>query len=181
MSSSTTRLNLFKYDNNTDGKQTFNLNLGLNDNWEKIDEYAQNNDSNITDLDLKIQEKADKLDSDKANVNLSNCTVPYVVACSDVNILPSWWRKWSNGIVEQGGIAASINIGNSVEITLLEEYADTNFTVVTSGQGNVNSDDPIWVSAKTTKTIKIRHTNGGNMDGTLKVSPNWYAYGKGKV
>lgn len=37
MSESTKKLDLFKYNTETDGKQTFNLNIGLNDNWDKLE------------------------------------------------------------------------------------------------------------------------------------------------
>ena len=37
MSENTKKLDLFKYDTETDGKQTFNLNIGLNDNWDKLE------------------------------------------------------------------------------------------------------------------------------------------------
>ena len=37
MSENTKKLDLFKYNTETDGKQTFNLNIGLNDNWDKLE------------------------------------------------------------------------------------------------------------------------------------------------
>ena len=40
MSTSTTYLDLFKYDSEKDAKQTFNINTALNENWDKIDNFA---------------------------------------------------------------------------------------------------------------------------------------------
>ena len=56
MSTETEKLELFKYNPQTDGEQTFNISLALNNNWDKIDENAQevesalNNKVNISTL-----------------------------------------------------------------------------------------------------------------------------------
>ena len=41
MSEQTDELKLFKYDGVDDADNTFNIDTGLNDNWEKIDEFAK--------------------------------------------------------------------------------------------------------------------------------------------
>ena len=42
MSILTDVLKLFKYNTTTDGEQTFNMDTGLNENWDKIDNFAKN-------------------------------------------------------------------------------------------------------------------------------------------
>lgn len=42
MSTSTPNLGLFKYDPNTDGAQTFNIQKALNENWDKVDAAVKN-------------------------------------------------------------------------------------------------------------------------------------------
>lgn len=46
-----------------------------------------------------------------------------------------WWRKWSNGLIEQGGVYVSNssggNIGN-VTLTLLKPFSDTNYSFTCS-------------------------------------------------
>lgn len=41
MSEETQTLRLFKYNTTTDGNQTFSINISLNDNWDKIDSFAE--------------------------------------------------------------------------------------------------------------------------------------------
>ncbi len=41
MSLKTKLLELFKYEPDKDGAQTFNIKLALNDNWDKIEAWAQ--------------------------------------------------------------------------------------------------------------------------------------------
>lgn len=40
--------------------------------------------------------------SNKVDLDLSNCTKPYVVEVSDKSLLPSWYRIYSDGWCEQG-------------------------------------------------------------------------------
>lgn len=40
MSTTTTTLQLFKYNTETDGKQVFSIDEAMNDNWDKIDAFA---------------------------------------------------------------------------------------------------------------------------------------------
>ena len=42
MSKQTETLNLFEYDTEKDKKQTFNIDKALNDNFDKIDKFAEN-------------------------------------------------------------------------------------------------------------------------------------------
>lgn len=48
MSLKTKLLELFKYDPSTDGAQTFNIKQALNDNWDKLDTWAQGVKTSLT-------------------------------------------------------------------------------------------------------------------------------------
>ena len=50
MSLKTKLLELFKYDPSTDGAQTFNIKQALNDNWDKIEAWAQSVKTALTKL-----------------------------------------------------------------------------------------------------------------------------------
>ena len=58
MSTTTENLNLFKYDPTQDAKKTFNIQLGLNDNWDKIDNIIPTKaDITLNNLDDEGKEK----------------------------------------------------------------------------------------------------------------------------
>lgn len=89
MSLYTTFLKLFKYNLETDKKNTFNIQLCLNDNWDKIENFARNiseqitsnyNSLNtlITNLKTTVASNYNSLNNSKLNLNLSNCTIPYI-------------------------------------------------------------------------------------------------------
>lgn len=179
MSLYTTILSLFKYNLETDKKNTFNFQLSLNDNWDKIDAFAKSILENVETVKGTITTKFNELNAVKTNLNLSNCTVPYIIACSDLSTFPSFWIKLSNGLLIQGGIATAINIGVSVSVALPYSYANTDYLVIHAGKCTSSSDDPLWLSEKTVNSIKIVHPSGGNMDGTRKAEPHWITIGKG--
>lgn len=85
-----------------------------------------------------------------------------------------WYRVWSDGWVEQGGVAVTSS-GSGKTVTLLKPFADTNYTIV--GQAvdsgshfrNGNTTD---VMDKTATSFRIGIYNGGSNN-------NWIAMGKG--
>ena len=81
MSTATEKLELFKYDVEGDKKSTFNITKCLNENWDKIDEFAKSISNNKLDLDA---------------TNLNTAGESYVAGLSfpstksvDVNLLAS--------------------------------------------------------------------------------------------
>lgn len=65
----------------------------------------------------------------------------------------SWYRIYSDGWCEQGGIVAT-NIGTSGTIALLKEYANTNYTVVSNtGNNAANNFFNLAAFQKTTTSI----------------------------
>ena len=71
MSTTTSDLQLFKYDTSTDGKEVFSISSALNANWDKIDSFASaikslsnlstEGEKRFTDLENSI---ANKLEAD---------------------------------------------------------------------------------------------------------------------
>ena len=82
--------------------------------------------------------------SSKADTNLGNCTKPYVTE-TYVNG-DSWYRKWSDGYCEQGGVFASGGDATQT-LTLLVPYANTNYQVWYCGCGvNTNTGGASWIN-----------------------------------
>ena len=74
----------------------------------------------------EVLETVNEFNITKVNLDLSNCTKPYVIEVSDKSLLPSWYRVYSDGWCEQGGTTAT---GASQEITLLKPYLNADYTV----------------------------------------------------
>lgn len=66
MSSSTTNLQLFKYDTSTDGKEVFSINSALNANWDKIDSFASAIKS-LSNLDAQGEKRFTDIQNSLAN------------------------------------------------------------------------------------------------------------------
>lgn len=61
-------LNLFKYDPVTDGAQTFNIQLSLNDNWDKIATWAAAIAKTLEQLGLDVDDLAEALNNVQVTV-----------------------------------------------------------------------------------------------------------------
>lgn len=67
MSEETQTLHLFKYNTSTDGNQLFNINVSLNDNWDKIDTFAENVNNTVDNINGAIDNINDSK-QDKSNL-----------------------------------------------------------------------------------------------------------------
>ena len=56
MASNTTKLDLLKKDPVTDGNDTFNIKLMLNDNWDKIDAFAETTEQEMSELFTSVSD-----------------------------------------------------------------------------------------------------------------------------
>lgn len=84
-----------------------------------------------TDIEVDIDEIATDLNG-KADVDFSNCTKPYITE-TYVNGA-SWYRIYSDGWCEQGGIAATTNSYGTQTVSLLKTYINTNYTLTLGAQ-----------------------------------------------
>ena len=92
----------------------------------------------------------------------------------------SWYRKWSDGWIEQGGIGTGGGYVSTARCNFPIEFADTNYTLVavpvTADQGNV-SRSMFFASYDTTGAIANTSFNGAN-GAALRYC--WYACGQYK-
>lgn len=81
----------------------------------------------------------------------------------------SWYRIWSDGWIEQGGIVQG---GGTLSLTgnLLVEFEDTNYTILVSGLTDLSQQVPAVGIQKTTKTF-------GYYWGIAKNNIQWFACG----
>jgi hypothetical protein len=114
--------------------------------------------STKTDIQVDIDEIATDLNG-KADVDLSNCTKPHIVE-TYVNG-SSWYRVYSDGWCEQGGVTSWSN-NTTLTINLLKTYINTNYNVFTNCYGTYQDQlsNAIAVNDKTTSTFELRpYTN----------------------
>lgn len=90
--------------------------------------------------------------SGKANIDLSNCTKPYVVETYTNGT--SWYRVYSDGWVEQG--LQQTTAGQ--QLTFLKPFADTNYTVA-SAVWEQHSGGLPYIISKTSTTITLSYVN----------------------
>lgn len=90
----------------------------------------------------------------------------------------SWYRVWSDGWIEQGGLTGGIGIGGTITVTLLKAFTDANYTLLGDwyGTSSYSIDDNPSLFGKTTSSFQIYASVHGANDGyNLPVS--WYACG----
>ena len=78
----------------------------------------------VEDSNVDWEEWASSLQG-KANKDLSNCTKPYVIETSDESIYPSWYRIWSDGWCEQGGITTGGTTSTGKQVSLLKNLKES--------------------------------------------------------
>lgn len=85
----------------------------------------------------------------------------------------AWYRRWSDGWLEQGGFATAVGGDNGVLITFLKPYIDEDYTVAIANLGGNHhyEYDDEWVSDKTNTSFKFYRWG--------KYPVNWYACGQG--
>lgn len=81
-----------------------------------------------------------------------------------------WWRKWSDGFIEQGGRATTANASYTT-VTLPKSFTTTTYYVVGSGErsNRIETHDMFFVSARTKTSFTYTGFNS--------VSVAWYAAG----
>ena len=119
----------------------------------------------------------------KGNGGTGSITVPtgagakgYIVE-SKYNADGSWYRKWSDGWLEQGGFCNVTSSWDIITVNLLKPMKNTNYTVLksfnTTIDDTVASFDGAYVQAyaKTTTSFKT-------IDGATNAKTVWYAFGQ---
>ena len=88
----------------------------------------------------------------------------------------SWYRVWSDGFVEQGGIVQSMGVKSARTITLLKPYKDTNYSVVASFRSGTTGSWGNTMGAYPLNNTQIRVVQGWYGD-TITVHIQWRACG----
>jgi hypothetical protein len=112
--------------------------------------------STKTDIQVDIDEIATDLNG-KADTDLSNCTKPHIVE-TYVNGT-SWYRVYSDGWCEQGGISAR----NLQTIQLLKAYANTDYIVfgnILTTDGQQVYGNQVNIMTKTTTNFSFPNSSG---------------------
>lgn len=112
----------------------------------------------INDLVDKLNEINTKFDTINSKLN----SMKYVVETGSND--NGWYRKWSDGWIEQGGYTTTAN-GN---VFLIIAFSDTNYKLTFGLNATVNSYAPVWKSKYTTYFVYYC-TSGRKSD--------WYACG----
>ena len=107
----------------------------------------------------------------KANTDLSNCTKPYITETYVGG--QTWYRKWSDGWIEQGGQAtASSGVGT---LNFTKPFLTTNYLFLT----HTKTGKTDYTVRNTAEVLGTRTTTGINITGTPSFtnSYTWYACG----
>ncbi|MBQ8676871.1 MAG: hypothetical protein IJ529_00180 [Alphaproteobacteria bacterium] len=94
-----------------------------------------------------------RLAATKAEVDLSNCTQPHIIATYRDGY--NFYRMYSDGWVEQGGYAATNNTAN-VTVNLLTPFADTSYAAVVTFAGAYR-EQAAGVDSKTETKFVVKH------------------------
>ena len=132
----------------------------------------------------QIQVDIDNIVTDlngKADRDLSNATAPVVV--EDWRSGANWYRKWSSGEMEQGGIFDNGSNAKDISTTLTFKYpfTDTNFDILISGTRDGTSGHVVGQTGSRSKSktgIFIEFYGNGEDD--LARFLNWRAKGRWK-
>lgn len=76
----------------------------------------------------------------------------------------SWYRVWSDGWIEQGGRHSA---GDSVSVTLLKAFSNTNYTVSLTGTGSKEAMTPLY-NTLTTSSFKVKSAANGTLGGSWR-------------
>lgn len=163
MSTYTENLNLFKYDTSIDGKQVFSIDKSMNENWDKID-------SQVTKIDT-FNDAINELKNTKLD------KIPISAYINKTSSGSTWYRIYSDGFCEQGGIISTT--ASSYIVTLPISYNNANYTIIASGYctdadtAGVDCAEAITKNSNTTATqFRVSHYNNLSKGGFY-----WYCQG----
>ena len=122
----------------------------------------------VTQLAQEVSGKLDKVINDKP--------VRYITDAYDDG--KNWWRQWSDGWLEQGGIVTSNTSGIA---TLVVPFASANYTVVVNQRPYANLDTRAITSsaANDTTTFKLDTLTISATSSRQVLECNFYACGQG--
>ncbi|MBO5870201.1 MAG: hypothetical protein J6Q89_05570 [Clostridia bacterium] len=180
MPKNTDILNLFEYDVETDGKLTFNIGLALNDNFDKIDAFANGiqslsnlndlGEKRFNDINTQIAKSVTKTELYDSNGYIK---IDKILKESYISGT-SWYRIYSDGWIEQGGYLASCSNAGT-DVNLLKSFSNTNYTIQVTPLEKIYNAHIAWATKKSKSVITLH--SSANAGGTANLKSNWYACG----
>lgn len=148
MSLVTSFLNLFKYDKETDGASTFNIDKALNENWDKIDtemeQLSQGLENHTHNSSEIIQDSSHRFVSDAEKVTWNEKASKYHLTAT---LLSTGWGVNPNGGYRQTvsctGITCTMSpifdvlLGSDIAANKLLLEAFLNVNDIESGAGEI--------------------------------------------
>ena len=92
-----------------------------------------------------------------------------------------WYRVWSDGWIEQGGVTGELSTNQTATITFLKAFSNTNY-IITGGSHSADSETTlgrIGSFAQTKHTTSIVVCNNGWSSSYNGIYVDWYACGQG--
>lgn len=113
----------------------------------------------------RVDELIDKLNEINNNFNIINNkldSMKYVIESGSNENNTQWYRKWSDGWIEQGGYVS--NPSSNETVTLLKSYNNINYSIQCQYAHDSNSTGRfLSVGNKTNSTFMVR-TGASNLD-----------------
>ena len=112
----------------------------------------------------------------KLNKDHSNDEFPYIIEVSDKTLMPSWYRIYSDGWCEQGGLAGNASSAVNVTVNLLKPFLNTTYSLFGGAQEPESAKGAFSVGfyGKTTTTFSAAlHDDTTINKGTF----TWEAHG----
>lgn len=121
--------------------------------------------------DISVQTDLSEILETKTDVDLSNCTKPYITETYRNGT--SWYRIWSDGWLEQGG-RISVKDDGTATVNLIKPFSNTDYSAFTEDNNNAHSTTGAGIlHCGNYTTSRFTIYNGQDINGIK----NWYAFG----
>ena len=135
------------------------------------------NQEYINKVDISTNTKNISSNLTKINTNITD--IANLKQNSGITIIDanksglSWYRKYSDGWIEQGGRTPSLSDGQTT-VTFPIEFKDTNYSILTTSVNSSENSTTSIAKSLTTKTAIVTYdVEDGSGTGTVQ----WYACG----
>ena len=90
----------------------------------------------------------------------------------------SWYRVWSDGWCEQGGLSVNLDWNTTITINLLKQYKDTNYSVLCCGDyTHTRGERYPQFHSRTVNSFQVYGSFSGNNASAGKMYVSWQASG----